>query len=352
MKIQETCEARNTCASPDSPSNRQSANAAGISEFSVAVLGEAEWLDWSREDDAVVLSPNGPMPKRCTIRPVALFQQERGFPDVNTVMGRLVFPRGATTAIHYRPFSQDRGRRLRELFLPVEPMPEDDWLTPATWRNCVTVARRLCKAAGIPWGGLSGIEIDTLVRFVFANDPLAPEPIEACILHALTQWCHERGKIIIEIGSYRGATISTLALALGGVGSDCPLISIDPHMDDPHNAQHVRLALRQIGEENRLIQIPYRSDEACKVLRPKSASLVFIDGEHSYEQVVRDFQNYRDLLVPGGLMLFHDYGYGNHNGLPEAHSGVRQAVDEHVMTDDAFEPLLLAHSLMAFVKQA
>ena len=353
MKTQQASEARTSTARADSRSNRHSPSAAGISDFSVALLGEAaEWLNWTGEGDEIVLTPNGPMPKRCTIRPAALFQQDRGFPDVNVVMGRMVFSNRATTAVRYRPFSQDSQRKLRELFLPVEAMPEDDWLTPATWRNWVTVAARLCEAAGLPWRGLSSEEIDTLVRFIFANDPLAPEPIEACILHALTQWCHERGEMVIEIGSYRGATISTLAVALRGVGNDCPLISIDPHMVDPHNAQHVRLALRQIGEEHRLIQVPYRSDEAWKVLRSKSASLVFIDGEHSYEQVVRDFQNYRDLLAPGGLMLFHDYCYGNHNGQPEANPGVRRAVDEHVMTEDAFEPLLLAHSLMAFVKQA
>jgi hypothetical protein len=50
-------------------------------------------------------------------------------------------------------------------------------------------------------------------------------------------------------------------------------------------------------------------------------------------------------------MAFHDHGSEAHNGLPEAHPGVRQAVDERVMPAGGFRPLLLAHTLMAFEKQ-
>lgn len=34
--------------------------------------------------------------------------------------------------------------------------------------------------------------------------------------------------------------------------------------------------------------------------------LIFIDGDHSYEGVKRDFANYRDLLTERGVILFHD----------------------------------------------
>ncbi len=79
--------------------------------------------------------------------------------------------------------------------------------------------------------------------------------------------------------------------------------------------------------------------------------MVFIDGNHSYDQVVADFTNYRDLLAPGGCMVFHDYGYGPHNGRPEADPDVRRAVDDHVFGCPGFKPVLLAHTQLAFVKQ-
>lgn len=326
---------------------RQTARFFPLEEVPVTLLGEsADWFTIVREGNGVIVSPVQPLPKRCTIRPAALFDQQRGFPDANTVMGRMIFAHGATRAQRYQPFTCDPHRRLRELFLPVEAMPEDDWpASPTRWRNWEAVARRLCLAAEVPWTGLTEDEVETLVQFVSW-----PEPLEGCLLHALVQHAHPRGDCVIEIGSYRGRSISMLALALRGVGSDMPLISIDPHACEPTNAEHVRLALAQIGEEQRLVHFPCTSDEASRLLRPGCAALVFIDGDHSYKSVVADFTRYREILAPGGIMVFHDYGYGTHNGLPEADPEVRQAVDEHVVKSDGLEPLLLAHTQFAFIK--
>ena len=320
-----------------------------LKDIPVTLLGEpGRWFAVEHDGGAVMVRPKEPLPRRCTIRPVALFEQHGRFPNANTVMGRIVFPHGATEGQRYQAYSHDPRRKLRELFLPVEAMPDDDWLTSAArWRNFEAIAKRLCLAAEVPWKGLSPSDVDDLVRFV----PF-PEVLEGCVLHALTQWAQGRGEAVIEVGSFRGRSISMLALALRGVGSESPVISVDPHLEEPHNPAHVRLSLAELGEEKRLVQFAYSSDRAWRFLRPGSASLVFIDGDHSYRQVVSDFNNYRDLLAPGGCMVFHDYCYGNHNGLPEANPEVRPAVDEQVMPKSEFRPLLLAHTLFAFVKTA
>jgi predicted O-methyltransferase YrrM len=306
----------------------------------------ASWFRCARDGDSVVVKPQQSLPRRCTIRPAALFQQDRGFPDVNTVMGRLVFANGATGEQRYTPFSRDPQRKLRELFLPVEVMPDDDWSTSATrWSNFQAIAKRLLAVADVPWAGLSSKEIDELVTYVEWA-----EPLEGCLLHALTQWTHARGQCVIEIGSYRGRSLSMLAIALRGVASESKLISIDPHTEQPHNHVHARLALAQLGEEGRLVQIRSDSDQAWRLLRPGVASLIYVDGDHSHRQVVADFENYRDLLATGGCIVFHDYGYGNHNGREEPHPGVRRAVDEQVFGSKQFRPLLLGHGAFAFVK--
>jgi hypothetical protein len=51
--------------------------------------------------------------------------------------------------------------------------------------------------------------------------------------------------------------------------------------------------------------------------------MVFIDGAHDYESVVRDIKNARAMLKPGGLICGHDFN-------PSAHPGVVQAVKELV----------------------
>lgn len=299
------------------------------------------------DEHEIVIRPKQPLSRRCTIRPAALFEHEHGFPDVNTVMGRLVFASGSTQAQRYRPFTLDEHRRLCEVFLPIEAMPDDDWTTSTCrWFNYQTMAHRLLEAAGESWGGLSDRDVDELVRFV----PW-PEPLEGCILHALVQRTARRGVCVVEIGSFRGRSLSMMAMALRGVDSDSTLISIDPHLDEPHNQAHVRLALAQIGEEDRLVQFRCTSDRASKLLRQGSASLVFVDGDHAFDQVLSDFNHFRDILAPGGCLLFHDYGYGDHNGRPEADPEVRKAIDHHVLADATLSPLLLAHTLFAFVKR-
>ncbi len=47
----------------------------------------------------------------------------------------------------------------------------------------------------------------------------------------------------------------------------------------------------------------------CKVqsiLKGDKLGLLFIDGDHSYEGVKRDYEMYREFVAPGGLIAFHD----------------------------------------------
>lgn len=313
----------------------------------VALIGaQAGWFAAERDGDALLIRPTRPVERRCVIRPVALFDHGR-FPGANTVMGRLLFLPGATEPQRYTPFTLDPQRRFRELLLLVEATPEDDLFSSVTrWRNHEQAAAMLLAAADVPWSGLTEQDREELAT----GEPWY-QPLEGCVLHALAQWSAPRGRCVVEIGSLRGQSAAMLARALRGAGSRAHLVSIDPHSDQPLNRDHVRLALAAIGEDRRLVQIASTSDEAAGLLRPGSASLIFIDGDHAREQVAADFRNYRDALAPGGCLVFHDYGYGAHNGREDDVPGVRPAVDEYVMSDEEFRPVLLGHAMMAFVKR-
>lgn len=318
-----------------------------LDQTPISPIGQpAAWFNLEKAGEALTIFPNRPLPRRCTIRPAALFEQARGFPEVNAVMGRLLFPNGTEVAQTYRAFTLDPQRKLRELFVPMEAGPDDDWSNSAArWSNFQAVARRLLSVAKVPWDGLAPRDVAELVEFVHWE-----EPFEGCVLHALTQWTHERGQCVIEVGSRRGRSLSMLGMALRGVDSDSLLFSVDPHMECPTNRDHARLAMRHIGEEDRLVQFSCHSDSAARLMGRGIASLIFIDGDHSYAQVLADFRNYVDLLAPGGCLLFHDYGFGNHNGLPEAHPDVRRAIDAEVLGHPKVTPLLLSHTLFALVK--
>lgn len=60
--------------------------------------------------------------------------------------------------------------------------------------------------------------------------------------------------------------------------------------------------------------------QRVKLLYPDNdVDFLFIDGDHSYEGVKADYENFRSLVRPGGLIVFHDVC-----GLPE----VKQFWDE------------------------
>ena len=318
-------------------------------DAAITLVGSAaELFTVKRDGDAVVIVPAGPLRQRCLVRPAALFGHARGYPSVNTVMGRLLFTPSATEPQRYTPYTLDAERRFAELLVLAEVSPADDlFTTEARWRNYEAVASRLLSEAGIAWRGLDGEAVADLVE----AEPWQ-EPLEACALHALAQWTHDRGDGVVEIGSYRGQSLAMLARALHDVGSGSTAISVDPHQDQPANFEYTQAAMSRIGQRDRLVQIRAFSDDAHRLLRPGSASLVFIDGDHSRQQVIADYENYRDVVAPGGCMVFHDYGYGPHNGRPDVVPGVRDAIDETIMASPDFRPVLLAHTLIAFVKQA
>lgn len=318
------------------------------SDTPLSLIGaNAGWFAIERDDHTVWIKPEGPLPSRCLIRAVALFEQAGGFPDVNTVMGKLLFSPGATEAQEYRPYTLDPHRSFRELLLLTEPTPYDDLPTSdMRWRNFEMVAKRLLGAAKLDWSGLSACDLGELT-----NEDVWLQPVEGCVLHALSKASAHIGQCVMEIGSLKGQSSGMLARGLRSAGSDKPLISIDPHSEQPLNRDAVRLHLDRMLEGTRLVQFNCRSDRVAELFAPESVGLVFIDGDHSYSQVVADFSNYAPLLAPTGILAFHDYGYGPHNGRADVVPDVRPAIDKHVMGHPDFEPLLLAHTLMAFRKR-
>lgn len=86
---------------------------------------------------------------------------------------------------------------------------------------------------------------------------------------------------------------------------------------------------------NRLHIIELRSDDAIKALEPNTFDFVWVDGDHSYEQCLKDIINYLPLIKNPGVCGGHDISgiIGGHNINPTvenqgAHPGVRQAVLE------------------------
>ncbi len=113
----------------------------------------------------------------------------------------------------------------------------------------------------------------------------------------------------LEIGTLGGLTLEYLLHNI----SKLEMVTVDP----APCWNDLERNLKTVRERVKIIQ--QKSDNAVKLWGVGEFDFVWVDGDHSYEQVRRDIKNYRPLVKAHGFIGGHDY-----NGC----AGVKQAVDE------------------------
>ncbi len=119
---------------------------------------------------------------------------------------------------------------------------------------------------------------------------------------------------IVEIGSLFGGTLWHW-MRLCKPGST--FVAVDMMVakeDNRYKLQqycHNRLWYEWANAKQHNLQVIEGSSQDPKVIETiyekyKPVDFLFIDGDHTYGGVKRDFQNYLDLVRPGGVMAFHD----------------------------------------------
>jgi len=118
---------------------------------------------------------------------------------------------------------------------------------------------------------------------------------------------------IVEIGSYRGR--STVALSLGSLSnSRVPLFAIDPH--EPF----LGINGKQFGPEDRIeffknilktgvgeiVHLINLKSEVVAKCWDREISILWIDGDHRYQKVKKDYKNWESHIIKNGYLLFHD----------------------------------------------
>lgn len=104
---------------------------------------------------------------------------------------------------------------------------------------------------------------------------------------------------VLEIGAWHGGTLKQW---IKRAPRGAVVVAIDPGIlgvwHDWAHAQGVRLeCLAGRSQDQRII-------DAARRFGPYD--FVFIDGDHNYEAVKADFENYRTMMAPHGMMAFHD----------------------------------------------
>ncbi|MEA3421473.1 MAG: class I SAM-dependent methyltransferase [Acidobacteriota bacterium] len=135
-----------------------------------------------------------------------------------------------------------------------------------------------------------------------------PEEIEA-LYKAVLELSPRR---ILEIGTARGgslylwiqtasedATIVSIDLPGGKFGGAYPACRVPFYQSFARSGQTLKLLRRDSHQAETL-------SEVGRIFCDKPIDFTFIDGDHTYEGVKADFQDYGPLVRPGGLIGFHD----------------------------------------------
>lgn len=143
--------------------------------------------------------------------------------------------------------------------------------------------------------------IDELMRSHFFR-PLQRRSEILRLLHIIKA---ERARTICEIGAAGGGTTFLFANACA---PDSTVITIDLNM-----TRSRRTAIGEFAKAGQRIVClqgdSHLSETRRAVSRTLSGSeldLLYLDGDHSYEGVLADFELYSTLVRDGGLIVFHD----------------------------------------------
>ena len=150
--------------------------------------------------------------------------------------------------------------------------------------------------------------------------------------------------VIVEIGVCDG---DTTKLLLGN--SSCSVYGIDPIVLDSKYPS----SLGSIEKINKLrrgySRFTFIQDYSYNVAKTwdKPIDYIFIDGDHAYDSVKQDFNDWLPHVKPGGVIAFHDSAlFRGWAGWPDA----SKFVDE-ILDDERLEYIKTAQSLTLFKKR-
>lgn len=135
--------------------------------------------------------------------------------------------------------------------------------------------------------------------------------------------------LIIEVGSWKGASTVPMAKTMRRYRDDCAILCVDTWLGSAehwmktewHGLLQCRSGYpglyRQFlvnmvheGLQDVVVPLPLPSYQAAIVLTRIGlwAPLIYVDGGHDYVSVSQDLESYWPCLMPGGVLFGDDYG--------------------------------------------
>jgi predicted O-methyltransferase YrrM len=156
--------------------------------------------------------------------------------------------------------------------------------------------------------------VDSAVRFSFDGLGSLIAPVQR--QYELTKLAETvrtlQPGIVLEIGTARGGTLFVFSRL---AQPDATIISIDLPGGDfgdgyPAWKESIYKKFASRTQDIHLLRADSHSHGTVsaleKILAGRKIDFLFIDGDHTYEGVAKDYANYAPLVRPGGVIGFHD----------------------------------------------
>lgn len=107
-----------------------------------------------------------------------------------------------------------------------------------------------------------------------------------------------------NLGDSLGGSAILLSLGLEKFGYNGVVYTIDNYKR--RLASKAKLNYKRHNVEDKIVQLTMTTDEAVQRFSDQFFKFIFIDADHQYESVKKDFLNYYPLIRKGGIIAFHD----------------------------------------------
>lgn len=147
---------------------------------------------------------------------------------------------------------------------------------------------------------------------------------------------------LAEIGVFQGVTTRLLTAVMDPDGT---YFAIDPYAGGKIGISfNYLIARKEVAQDARgrveWVRTTGADAPSDPRLQGRTVDFLFIDGDHSYEGLQGDWEAWRDLVAPGGIVALHDTRGGRF--------GCQRYMEEVIVPDPAFECISEVHRLTVF----